>query len=79
VVERFRRLPGAARSHPGELSPQERRILSLLSRGLSYQAAAGELGVSVNTVRNHVRSIYEKLQVHTSSQAVGRALRAGLI
>ncbi|MCZ7651002.1 MAG: response regulator [Thermoanaerobaculia bacterium] len=61
------------------LSPQEVRLLQLLARGLGYQPAAEELGVSINTVRNHVRAIYEKLHVHSKSEAVAKALRAGLI
>jgi len=79
VVTLFRRFP-AREAPPSEgLTPQELRFLSLLSRGYSYQAAAGELDVSINTVRNYVRSIYEKLRVHSRSEAVGKALRAGLI
>ncbi|MCL4838541.1 MAG: response regulator transcription factor [Thermoanaerobaculia bacterium] len=61
------------------LSPQEVRLLQLLARGLGYQPAAEELGVSINTVRNHVRAIYEKLHVHSKSEAVAKALRSGLI
>ena len=41
--------------------------------------AADELGITINTVRNHIRNIYEKLQVHTKSAAVSKAMRAGLI
>ena len=79
VVTLFRKFPGPSPASPGELTPQELRFLSLLSRGYSYQAAADELDVSINTVRNYVRSIYEKLHVHSRSEAVGKALRAGLI
>lgn len=79
VVTLFRRFPGPAPAPAGDLTPQEVRFLSLLSRGYSYQAAADELDVSINTVRNYVRSIYEKLRVHSRSEAVGKALRAGLI
>ena len=61
------------------LSPQEVRLLQLLARGLGYQPAAEEIGVSINTVRNHVRAIYEKLHVHSKSEAVAKALRSGLI
>ncbi|HSM51090.1 MAG TPA: response regulator transcription factor [Thermoanaerobaculia bacterium] len=61
------------------LSPQEVRLLQLLARGLGYQPAGEELGVSINTVRNHVRAIYEKLHVHSKSEAVAKALRSGLI
>ncbi|MBI3471701.1 MAG: response regulator transcription factor, partial [Candidatus Solibacter usitatus] len=53
--------------------------LSLLADGYSYLNAAGQLSISVNTVRNYVRNIYEKLHVHTKSEAVSKALRAGLL
>lgn len=62
-----------------ELAPQEIRLLSLLACGHTYQAAGDELHVSVNTVRNYVRSIYEKLHVHSKSAAVAKAFRQGLI
>ncbi len=61
------------------LTPQEVRLLHQLAKGHGYQKAAEELGVSINTVRNHVRAIYEKLHVHSKSAAVAKALRAGLI
>jgi DNA-binding NarL/FixJ family response regulator len=78
VIGLFRR--GAPRSVPAEaLSPQETRLLAQLAQGASYADAAGELRVSLNTVRTHIRSIYEKLQVHSKSEAVAKALRAGLI
>ena len=62
-----------------EVKPQETRLLALLAEGFGYQGAAEEMGVSVNTIRGYVRSIYEKLQVHSKSEAVTKALRAGLI
>ena len=61
------------------LTPQERSLVRLLADGFSYQAAAEQLGVSINTVRDHVRSVYEKLHVHSKSEAVSKALRRGLI
>lgn len=61
------------------LAPQERRLLSLLAEGFGYQNAAGQMNVSINTVRNYIRSIYDKLHVHSKSEAVGKALRQGLI
>jgi DNA-binding NarL/FixJ family response regulator len=61
------------------LAAQEQRLLSLLAEGYSYQAAADRMHVSVNTVRNYVRNVYEKLHVHSKSAAVSRALRKGLI
>ena len=79
AVQLFRRFPGPPEPADARLTPQELRFLTLLSRGYSYQAAADELAVSLNTVRNYVRAIYEKLHVHSRSEAVGKALRAGLI
>jgi DNA-binding NarL/FixJ family response regulator len=61
------------------LTPQEVRLLELLAEGYSYQGAAARMNVSINTVRNYVRSVYEKLQVSTRSEAVGKALRGRLI
>mgnify|MGYP002682899494 CR=1 FL=1 len=79
VVQLFRKFPGPSEPPDAHLTPQELRFLTLLSRGYSYQAAADELDVSLNTVRNYVRAIYEKLHVHSRSEAVGKALRSGLI
>jgi len=78
VVELFHTTlpPPVAESH---LTPQESRLLLLLAEGHGYQAAADRMVVSVNTVRNYVRSVYEKLHVHSSSEAVSKALRLGLI
>ena len=61
------------------LSPQEMRLLKLLTDGHQNKTAAAELGISVHTVNFHLRSIYEKLHVHSRSEAVARALRDGLI
>ncbi len=63
----------------GPLTPQEIRLLKLLSGGYSYQNAAGQMNISINTVRNYIRSIYEKLHVNTKSEAVSKALRHRLI
>ena len=62
-----------------DLTPHETRLLKLLVEGHNYKTAAFELGVSVNTVSFHLRKIYEKLQVHSKSEAVAKALRDRLI
>lgn len=62
-----------------QLTPQEIRLLQLLSDGHSYQSAAGQLNISVNTIRNYIRSIYDKLHVHSKNAAVSKALRSGII
>ena len=61
-----------------DLTPHEVRLLRMLVEGHSYKTAAAELHVSVNTIKFHLRHIYEKLQVHTKSEAVAKALRHGL-
>jgi DNA-binding NarL/FixJ family response regulator len=62
-----------------DLTPHEERILRLLVEGHSKKTAAAALGVSYHTISFHVRSIYEKLQVHSKSEAVAKALRQRLI
>jgi DNA-binding NarL/FixJ family response regulator len=78
VVTLFRKTPTVERPAE-ELTAQELRLLQLLAEGHSYQAAAERLGISVNTVRSYIRNIYEKLHVHSKSEAVSKALRSGLI
>ena len=55
------------------------RLLKLLVQGASYQRAADTLNISVNTVRDHIRSIYDKLHVHSKCEAVGKALRSRIV
>jgi DNA-binding NarL/FixJ family response regulator len=77
VIEIFREVrPPAKAEH--DLTPHETRVLKLLVDGHNYKTAAEELGVSVNTVSFHVRHIYEKLQVHSKSEAVAKALKLRL-
>jgi len=78
VVELFRKF------HPPEraqynLTPHELRLLKLLVEGHSYKTAAHELGVSINTIAFHIQNIYGKLQVHSKSEAVARALNENLL
>ncbi len=61
-----------------QLTPHELRLLKLLVEGHSYKTAAAELGSSINTIGTHMQSIYRKLQVHSKSEAVVKALRSGL-
>ena len=58
-----------------QLTPQETRLLKLFAEGYKYRGAAERLNISVNTVRDHIRSIYDKLHVHSKSEAVSKALR----
>jgi DNA-binding NarL/FixJ family response regulator len=62
-----------------DLTPHEIRILKLLVEGHSYKTAAARLGVTPSTVSFHLKNIYEKLQVHSKSEAVAKALQYRLI
>ena len=53
-------------------SAREREIISYLLRGLSQKMIAHELSISINTVRNHISSIYRKMDVHSAQQVLAR-------
>jgi len=78
VVKLFREIrpPERADYH---LTPHELRLLKLLVEGHNYKTAAAQLGVTFNTVCFHIKQIYEKLQVHSKSEAVAKALRNRLV
>jgi DNA-binding NarL/FixJ family response regulator len=78
VVRLFRefRPPETADYH---LTPQETALLKLLIDGHQKKSAARELGISFHTVSFHLRNVYEKLQVHSKSEAVAKALRERLV
>jgi DNA-binding NarL/FixJ family response regulator len=61
------------------LTPHELRLLKLLVEGHSYKTAATKLNVSAKTISFHLQKIYEKLQVHSKSEAVAKALRNRLV
>ena len=61
------------------LTPQETELLRLMVDGHHYKTAAREMGISTNTVSFHLKHIYQKLQVHSKSEAVAKALRERLI
>lgn len=61
------------------LSERERDVLRSLVDGNSYKMVAAELGVSIDTVRTHIRGIYEKLHVHSKSEAVMKALKDKIV
>jgi DNA-binding NarL/FixJ family response regulator len=61
------------------LTDRERTILSLMVEGLSYKMIADREHISFHTVNSHIRNIYEKLHVHSLSEAVSKALREGLV
>ncbi|MFN4256895.1 MAG: response regulator [Saprospiraceae bacterium] len=62
-----------------QLSKRETEILRSLTKGFSYKMTAAEHHIAVDTVRSHLRKIYEKLQVHSMSEAVAVALTNRLV
>lgn len=61
------------------LTPQEHELLRLLVDGHHIKTAAREMGISTNTVSFHLKNIYNKLQVHSKTEAVAKALREHLV
>lgn len=78
VVKLFRdfRPPEKTDCH---LTSQEKELLKLLVEGHSYKTAASRLNITTNTVSFHLRNIYSKLQVHSKTEAVAKALRERLV
>jgi DNA-binding NarL/FixJ family response regulator len=74
VVQSFKTAP-ARSDESAELSPREHSVLDGLAAGLAYKQIADQLGVSIHTVRNYIRRIYEKLHVRTRTEAVAKFLR----
>ena len=66
VVESFQK-----KSH-NDLSQRENEVLDLLSKGRSYASIADELCLSINTIKTHVKNIYEKLQVSSREELMNR-------
>ena len=62
-----------------QLSVRQVEILRMLAEGHSYKACAVALDVGIDTVRSHVRKIYERLHVHSRSEAVWKALQEGML
>lgn len=79
VVKLFRAFQPTPERAACRLTPQETELLKLLVEGHHYKTAAHELGITVNTVSFHLKNIYAKLQVHSKTEAVAKALREGLV
>jgi DNA-binding NarL/FixJ family response regulator len=62
-----------------DLTEREQQVLRCLVDGCKYKEVAEQLGIGVETVRTHIRSVYSKLQVHSVAAAVREAIRRGLV
>lgn len=66
---------GSREDETAKLSPREKEILELLVKGHSHKAIAKSLFISPHTVRTHLKNIYEKLHVHSKSEAAVKAVK----
>ena len=67
------------KENPYGLTARENDVLASLSKGNSYKLIAAEFNLSVDTIRTHIKSIYEKLHVHSQTEAVAKALNEKLV
>ncbi len=68
-----------AQTNPYQLTPREKDVLSSLARGNSYKLIAAEFEISLDTVRTHLKKVYDKLQVHSQTEAVSKAINEKLV
>jgi DNA-binding NarL/FixJ family response regulator len=78
VIDLFQKLR-PSKAADCTLTPHEIRLLKMIVEGHSYKSAAVALGVTVHTISFHMRNIYDKLQVHSKSEAVAKALKQRLV
>ena len=74
VVQFFSR-PGEGDASVSRLTPGEKDFLDQLANGYAYKEMAERMGISIDTVRSYVRTVYEKLHVHSRTEAVVKYLR----
>ena len=78
VLNMFPRF-NASKKETETLTQREREVLALLVKGHSYKMVGAELNVTLETVRSHIKKIYDKLHVHNSGEAIAIALRNRLV
>jgi DNA-binding NarL/FixJ family response regulator len=78
VLQHFQQ-PAKVSSSEQLLSAREQDILKGLMKGYSYKLIADELHISIDTVRTHIRNVYEKLQVNSKTEAILKAMKDGFL
>lgn len=73
VLEMFQQQPPGTTSNHFDLTIREIEILSMLSKGMSYKMIAHAGNITFHTVNSHLKKIYEKLHVHSATEAVAKA------
>ena len=66
-------------SNDYQLTGREKEVLDVMAEGLIKKQIAARLSISTHTVHTHLRNVYDKLHVHTRSEAVAKAIREGLV
>ena len=79
VLNMFPKAGNAPQSGKFDLTEKELQVLKRLVEGDSYKMIADNLNASTNTIRTHIKSIYHKLHVHSSSEAISKALRNNIV
>lgn len=79
IIQVFARGAIRATQTPNELTEKEKQVLQALVEGRSYKMIALQLGISLDTVRFHIRNIYTKLHVNSATEAVALAIRNRLV
>jgi DNA-binding NarL/FixJ family response regulator len=62
---------------PSPLTPREQQVVEAIEQGLSYKLVGDRLGMSLNTVRSHIRVVYEKLQINSKAELMNRLRTQG--
>lgn len=74
VINFFQEIP-RPKSELEKLTAREQEVLALLAKGYLYKEIGEALGISINTLRNHLRAIYDKLHVHSRTEATVKFLK----
>ena len=70
---------GDTKGEEYDLSEREKQVLQLLVNGYSYKMIAAEMFIAIDTVRSHIKKIYEKLHVNSKSEAVAKAFKDKIV
>lgn len=76
ILLRFQEQNSIQLNDDDQLSQREKEILDLLTKGLSYKMIASKVFLSIDTIKFHIKNIYEKLHVHSKSEAIMKAMHS---
>ena len=79
VLKMMAEQSSSAKTESFNLSDREKEILSCLVKGMSYKLIADACFISIDTVRGHIRNIYEKLHVHSKGEAIATAIKSKIV